>query len=83
MVNGGSERIQRLDMRRYAVTHVALEAVAGMGKPEPGHQPIPRDLGDDGSGSDRQDQRVTGDHRFAVAAAVDLHVAIDEDEFEA
>ena len=67
-------------MLGHAVAHMALEAVAGMGEAEPHHQPVARDLGDDGSRGDRQHQRVARDHRLTIAAAIDLHVAIDEDE---
>ena len=67
-------------MLGHAVAHVALEAVAGMRETEPRHQPVARDLGDDGGRRDRQDQRVARDHRRAFAAAIDLLVAVDEDE---
>ena len=57
---------------------LALEAVAGVRQAEPRHQPVARDLGDDRGGGDRGDQRIAGHHRLAVAAAVDLLVAVDE-----
>ena len=49
----GPEPGQRLEMLGHAVAHVALEAVAGMRKTKPRHQPVARHLGNDGGGGDR------------------------------
>src|SRR5207247_10411759 len=37
MMNGGAQLRERLEMLGHAIAHVALEAVAGMGQPEPPH----------------------------------------------
>ena len=79
-MDGRPEPVQRREMLRHAVAHVALEAVARMRGAEPLHQPVARDLGDDRGRRDREHQRVAGDHRLAVAAAVDLVAAVDEHE---
>ena len=77
-MDGRAEPVQRAEMLRHAVAHVALEAVAGMRRAEPHHQPVARDLGDDRGGGNRQHQRVAGDDRLAVAAGVDPVAAVDE-----
>ena len=82
-MDGRAEPVQRLEMLRHAVAHVALEAVAGMRERQPHHQPVARDLGDDRGRRDRRHQRVAGDHRLAVAAAVDAVAAVDEHELAA
>ena len=80
MMNGGAQLRERLEMLGHAIAHVALEAVAGMGQPEPRHQPVAGDLGDDRGRRDRGDEPVAADHRLAIAGNRDAIAAVDEDQ---
>ncbi len=80
VMDGGTEPVQCVEVLRHAVAHVALEAVARMREAHPHHQPVAGDLGDDRGRRDRRHQRIAGDHRLAVAAAVDTVAAVDEHE---
>src|SRR5207248_9896162 len=80
MMAGWTELRERLEMLGHAVAHVALEAVTGMGKAEPRHQPVARHLGDDRGRRDRGDEPVAADHRFAFAGNRDAVAAVDEDQ---
>ena len=64
----------------HAIAHVPFEAIAGMGGPEAGHQPVARHLGDDRCRRDRGDEPVAADHGLAVATGIDAIAAIDEDQ---
>ena len=79
-MDGGPEPLQRREMLRHRIAHVALEAVAGMGGADLHHQPVAGDLGDDRGRRDRQHQRVARNHRLAVAGHLDAVAAVDIDE---
>ena len=80
VMDGGAEPLQRREMFRHRIAHMALEAVARMGGADLHHQPVARDLGDDRGGRDRQHQGVARDHRLAVAGHLDAVAAVDIDE---
>ena len=46
MVDRRAEAVEGVDVLGNAVAHMALEAVAGMGEPEPRHQPVALVLGE-------------------------------------
>ena len=79
-MDGRPQAGERREMLRHGIAHMALEAVAGMRQAEATHQPVAGHLGDDRGRRHRQQQRVAGHHRLAIAAAIDLHVAVDENE---
>jgi len=79
-MDGRPEPVQRVEVLRHAIAHVALEAVARVREAHPHHQPVAGDLGDDRGSRDRRHQRIAGDHRLAVTTAVDTVAAVDEDE---
>ena len=79
-MDGRPQAGERREMLGHGIAHVALEAVAGMRQAEAPHQPVAGHLGDDRGRRHRQHQRVARHHRLAVAAAIDLHVAVDENE---
>src|SRR5262245_11776122 len=67
-------------MLGHAVALVMLEAVAGIEQTQPRHEPVARDFGDDGGGSDRGHDGVAADHGLAVAAGIDAVAAVNEHE---
>src|SRR5215470_532536 len=74
---------QRLDMFRYRVAHVALEAIARMNLRQAHHKPVARYLGDDRCGRNRGYDGVAADNRLAVAATVNAVTTVDEYELRA
>src|SRR5262245_64837539 len=79
-MDGRPEPLQRGEMLRHAVAHMALEPVARMCEAELRHQPVARDLGDDGSSRYGQHQGIAADHRLAFAVDLDAVAAIHEHE---
>src|SRR2546421_481557 len=53
VMDGGTEPVQRVEVLRHAVAHMALEAVARVCKAHPHHQAVTGDLGDDRSSRNR------------------------------
>src|SRR4051812_44201746 len=80
MMDRWSEPRQSGEMLGYAVTHVALEAVAGMCQSQPPHQTIARYLGDDRRRRDGGDDGIATDDRLAIATSLDPVAAVDEDQ---
>src|SRR6266508_3426437 len=67
-------------MRGHAVALVVLEAVAGIEQSQACHQPVARDLGNNGGRGDRGEDSVAAYHGLAVAADLDAVAAVDEHE---
>src|SRR5262249_43665267 len=80
VVDGGAQPRERLEMLGDTVAFVVLEAVARIEQAQPRHEPVARDLGDDGSSSDRGENGIAADHSFAVAAGIDAIASVDEHE---
>ena len=80
MLGTGAERPERFKMLGHAVALVFREPVAGMRGVELAHQRVPRGLGEDRGGRDRQalciapDDRLLGDLQVLDAPSVDQDV---------
>jgi len=75
-----TEPVQSLEMLGHAVAHVTFETIARIGGPKACHQPVARDLGDDGSGRDGGDEPIAADDRLAIATHIDAVAAIDKNQ---
>ncbi|VTZ52137.1 hypothetical protein MPC4_70024 [Methylocella tundrae] len=82
MKRAGAMRLDRREMGGRRIAGVPAEAVDGVDGAEPAHQPVARDLGDDGGGGDGENGAVALDDRLGLAAkprrevvAVDQHIA--------
>ena len=76
MRGAGTEGLQGGGVDRGIVALVAGEAVAGVFGIQRHHQPVPRRLGKDGGGGDRQGQAVALDNRLDRARQFEPVVAI-------
>ena len=68
-------------MGRNTISHVLLEAVTGMVQREATHQPVARDLCDDGRRGNRQHDTVAANHGLAIAGHSQPVAAVDKDMF--
>ena len=81
VVDGRVRAGQGREMLGHAVAHMPLKTIARVRKAKPGHQTVAGDFRHDRGGRNGHDQRIAGHHGFAIAAAVDLLIAVDEHQF--
>lgn len=79
MQGTGAERPERFKMLGHAVALVFREPVAGMRGVELAHQRVPRGLGEDRGGRDRQAFRVAADNRLLGNFQVLDAPSVDQD----
>src|SRR5262249_33251037 len=78
VVRGRAVSVDGGAMLRRGIAHVALEAIGREGRPEPDHQAVTSDFGDDRGGRDGRDQGIAVDDGACRADEVGRYIrAID------
>jgi len=78
MMVGDAEPANRLAMLLRCVSDIGLPAVAGIARGKPAHDPIARDLSNDGRRGDREAERIAFDHRSHRTCERRSNGAVDE-----